>query len=480
MKRKKVDSKTEEKIITAMITSKEFLVQIAPSLDIDLFSADHFRTIANWCKKYFNKYQKAPEHHIENIFHSWEEKGKAKEETVDAVSDILEKLSGNYEQEKCNNIPYLLDEASNYLSMRKIEQLRDNLEFSLLEGDPSIAESTINSFRTVKTGLGMDIDTLRDKNAWENAYSQSQKPLFTVGAGGVKNFFAQALCRDNLIGILGPEKRGKTFWCVELAIRALMHRRKVALFEVGDMSESQILKRIGTRFANVPMFQYQCNKKIEIPTKILDVETRRDQNRIIRTYEMDHIYKTYEKPATAKMCLEAIAKFMRKFGISSEHTFLMTSIHPNYSVNVHDINNILDRWEIEHDFIPDVIIIDYGDILADEPDTNNYVKRDKENVKWMMLRRLSQEKHNLVIVPTQADALSYEQDTLGMGNFSEDKRKLGHVTGMFGLNQTPEEKEMNIMRLNWIVLREGEAVKDRFLYVGQQLKLGRAYCCGYY
>jgi hypothetical protein len=471
MKRKKVDSKIEEKMITAMITNKEFLAQVVPFLEVDLLSGSHFQKVAEWCIKYFNKYHKAPQQHIETMYHAWAEKGKAKEETVEAVSDILEMLSDNYEDDNQTNIPYLMDEVSGHLQMRKIGRLRDNLEYSLAEYDYSIAEKALNSFAHASLGVSTGIDILRDYKAWDNAFSEVQKSLFSVGTQEVQAFFSNAFCRDNLIAILAPEKRGKTFWCVEFSIRALMCRKKVALFEVGDMSESQIMKRIGVRLSGKPMFQNQLGE-IQIPRKIMKM---RDQGAKIK-FES----KNYRTTTNKKLCKEATKKFMRRFGISADHPYFMASIHPNSSINIEGINSILDRWAIEKDFVPDIIIIDYPDILADEPNTGNATTRDKENIKWKALRRLSQERHCLVIAPTQADAASYEVHTLTAKNFSEDKRKLGHVTGMLGLNQTIDEKQANIMRLNWIVLREAPFDVSRHLYVGQCLPLGRPFCCGTY
>jgi hypothetical protein len=64
-----------------------------------------------------------------------------------------------------------------------------------------------------------------------------------------------------------------------------------------------------------------------------------------------------------------------------------------------------------------------------------------------------------------------------MGHFSENKAKMAHVTGMIGLNQTPQEKRDGIMRLNWVVLREYEFDTDRCLFVAQCLPLARPFCC---
>ena len=121
------------------------------------------------------------------------------------------------------------------------------------------------------------------------------------------------------------------------------------------------------------------------------------------------------------------------------------------------------------------MIIDYPDILA--PEDPRQEKRHQINDTWKALRRLSQVLHCCVIAPTQADADAYKGKTQSMSNFSEDKRKMSHVTGMLGLNQTDEEKMAGVMRLNWIVLREAEFVSSQCLYVAQCPKLCRSFCC---
>ena len=62
---------------------------------------------------------------------------------------------------------------------------------------------------------------------------------------------------------------------------------------------------------------------------------------------------------------------------------------------------------------------------------------------------------NLPLTFPQANSKSFDMKGLmGMKHFSEDMRKLAHVTAMYGLNQTPEEKKTDIMRVNPIVMRE--------------------------
>ena len=64
-----------------------------------------------------------------------------------------------------------------------------------------------------------------------------------------------------------------------------------------------------------------------------------------------------------------------------------------------------------------------------------------------------------------------------MSNFSEDKRKLAHVTAQYGLNQDPQgrEKKLGILRVNEIVVREGDYSNDREVHIHQDLAAGRPF-----
>ena len=101
----------------------------------------------------------------------------------------------------------------------------------------------------------------------------------------------------------------------------------------------------------------------------------------------------------------------------------------------------------------DVVVIDYADLLATDSRDDF---RHRENLKWSNLRGLAQIFNCLVVTATQSDANSYSARTITKKHFSEDKRKLAHVTGMIGLNQTESEERDEEMRLNWVVLRRGK------------------------
>lgn len=467
MKREKVTSQIEQQIVVALVVSVEFLSQMAPILDVNLLQSKHFQIVAKWALDYFGKYEKAPQENIEGIYHAWVSGAKVEDDLIDSVHEVLENLSESFLSAPNLNIPYLLDSASKYLSNRKLEALKDVLEYHLESENLEAAEAALAEYHPIASNKDSDIDPFNCMEAWDAAYADSQASLIEWKDPDARSFFGNAFSRDALIAILAPEKRGKTWFCLEFAFRALSQRKKVALFEVGDMSTSQIMRRIGVRLSKRPSYKKDLGI-IKVPRRLFRVDGK------VET-EMKDVF--CDCTANSNSSKKAVDMFLRANGIKPKEPFFKLSVHPNSSVSTHDISAILKKWELYEGFVADVVIIDYADILAPEPGTGHFTTRDQVNSTWKALRRMSQEKHCLVIAPTQADAASYNQPLLDLKNFSEDKRKLSHVTGMLGLNQIPVEREKGIMRLNWIVLREDSFSVDKCLYVGQCLKLGRPFTC---
>ena len=140
------------------------------------------------------------------------------------------------------------------------------------------------------------------------------------------------------------------------------------------------------------------------------------------------------------------------------------------SLTMSKINAELDILE-KSGFFPQIIIIDYMDLIAPDYDATGLKPRDQENKKWMRARRLSQDRKCLLLSASQSDTEGFDKKFLSKKNFSEDRRKLDHVTAMVGLNMTKEEKKKGIMRINDIVARDTEGAN--WCYVTHRLQIGR-------
>jgi hypothetical protein len=127
----------------------------------------------------------------------------------------------------------------------------------------------------------------------------------------------------------------------------------------------------------------------------------------------------------------------------------------------------------------DVVLVDYADLLAVE---RNMEERAKQNHIWKGLRAIAQEFNCLVVSPTQTNADSYTKNLITLKNFSEDKRKFSHVTAMYGMNQDVEgrEKEIGILRLNKIMMREADFKVTDQVTILQHLPTGQPILTSYY
>jgi hypothetical protein len=312
--------------------------------------------------------------------------------------------------------------------------------------------------------------------------------------------------RDAFVAFLGREKIGKSQMLLEIAMRGVMENCNVAFFQAGDMGAVQQRRRMYTYLAKKSDMERYCGKLlvpiIDCSNSQRDICRKRECDTGINfAYDLKDVkFETlqnafYEatdyKPCLNYGCQKRIPaiwferrpevnpltesearRIVYKFHRRYKKQFRLAT-YPNETLTISEIRSLLDTWEKEDNFIPDVIVLDYIDILAPDPDTFNLDHRHQEDKKWQRARRLSEEKHCLFITVTQSDAAGYNSRLLDMGNFSETKTKNSHVTALFGLNQTSDEKKIGLMRMNEILVREGDFDRETAVYILQRLQMGR-------
>ena len=450
MRISKRDSTDERRVLTGMIVDQIVLANIADKWDGKMFNNRWSNLIGKWCVDFYRRYDKAPGPAIEGLFESWSQ-GAHDDDTVQLVEKFLTRLSGDYDElAKESNSDYLVDRAAEHFNRVRLDRLKEALSGDIDANDVTSAILKVQQFDRLEMGQGSAVDVLQDQQAIRDAFERRSEVLIQY-PGALANFFGTSLERDGLIAFMGPEKRGKTFWLMDLAWRAVLQRRRTAFFAVGDMSQDQMLRRFAIRACRRPLDA----KKIKYPKQLVKdpdqdiAEPLLELKQYTKQLTWQKAWHTFQETATRR--------------IKSKDPYLRMSVHPNSSINVAGIKSIVAGWE-RRGWTPDVIVIDYADILA-PPAGSGDETRNQTNATWKQLRALSQSLHCLVVTATQSDAQSYNADTVRRTHFSEDKRKLAHVTGLIGLNATEPETELGLMRLNWIVLRESKFTESQCVHV---------------
>lgn len=448
----------EQTVLISLITRDAVLARVASRWrKPGLFLARDANLIAGWCVTHFLKYGRAPGRAVEGYFRDWAETAR-NEALVEGVDKILSGISDQYERNGHTPPDELSIDEAGALFRRNVLQLTFDQGKDYLEaGEVDKAEEQVTKYARPELGVGAGID-LRDPSFAKGAFARRGQPL-VVYEDGLGRFFGRALERDGFIAFCGPEKSGKTFWLLDLAWTAATQGNRVAFFEVGDMSEDQIAERFYVRAAGHPRYSteedgsWPC--RVTIPTGLY-----KDGDDFTTCPET----RSFNKALSWKAGVRAVEK-----ALGTEGDLLRLACYPNFTVNVHGIQTLLEEWK-RGGWTPDVVVLDYADDLS--PPTGVPDLREQINVSWKQLRSLSQSLHCLVVTATQTNRDGYDpRYPLKRSNVSDDKRKLAHVTGMVGINVRDEEKKEGRCRLNWMALRGAEFTESTVVHVAGCLAL---------
>lgn len=508
----------ERKIVIGLITSTDFLNQIKSEWRQDYIVSDSAKMIALWCWEYYDKYEEAPGKAIDLIYtKKIAKKGnKITKDVAEEIEFILNGLSEQYVEEGDSiSIPILLQETRDYFVERSISLHNENVQGLLQKGEVEEALKLIENFKVPKKDE-QNLITLGSREsiqALKEGFEESEDPIVTF-SGALGELFITSFRKGDLIGILAPEKRGKTFMLLEIMMQAYRQKRKVLFIQAGDMNESDQMMRVGiflSKRSNEEQFCEEmylpvrdcklnqmdnCMKKERESrnTYVFNEEQLKEgvsYSDLIEAYENNPDYEPCRNCAawhnpTAKLGAVWLKKHPKKDPLTFEqarrkvknffsqpNAKLATYENGTCSINV--IRNLLKQLKREENWEPDIILVDYADILV-----SSSHKDERHNIDeiWKGLRRISQSNNKPVVVaPTQANRDSYTKKTVKKGNASEDKRKIGHVTAMYGLNQDPDgrEKEIGILRINTIVARKSKFTEEQQVTVLQRLEIGRPY-----
>lgn len=514
----------ERRIITGLIISKDYLERVQKFWNSSFLESPEFRKVANWCMEYFDKYKTAPDSDIEAVYMEKLKGGNISKSEAQYIEEVLNDLSNEYGRDTQFNSAYLYDQTVKYFKSQELERHQDEVEALREEGKIKEAEELARSYTSTildDLTVGLDLSSNEALDRVERAFNETAQRVLSY-PGAIGAMVNDHLVRGGFVSFLGPEKRGKTFLLLEMALRSIRQKANVAFFEAGDMTENQLLKRVCVYTSRRSDHERYCREHFrpvgDCIYNQLDICTRKDRNcdhgifeineedfkkDVSKYVNMDTLKEKYnefpdyepcdsfscpyrkgtvwiakvqrQQELTAKKAKKGIRRFFRKY----RRRFKLVT-YPAGTLTTEEMKSCLHHWERNDGFVPDIIIVDYADLLSAGTGVSEF--RHKQDRIWKNLRALSQERHALLLTATQADANSYTKGRLALSNFSEDKRKYGHVTAMYGLNQDPggREKKLGILRINEIVVREGEFNNDHEVSVLQDLYQGRPYLESYW
>ncbi len=464
MKVQEFQASEEKTILMALITHTGILGRIAKEAGTSPFKSKWSNLVAGWCFSFYAKHKKAPGKIIQDLFTIYAQKNPG-EESVRLVESFLESLSGEYQKIAAQlNEDWVLEKAADYFDLVRLEKMTSQMEIALESRDLSTARELRAAFRPVSFSKDAYMNPFsREEIQKTLAQIEKNKPLIEF-QGDMGRFLSEHFERDAFIAFAGPEKRGKSFWLQEMVWTALNQRRRVLYIVLGDMSEEQVKRRLYARMTLKP--RKPLKHSLRWPTAI-KVGVKDADGRPVGEVSSREVFP---EPYSEAEIIQAI-KVLR-INSAMKQLPLRIMCKDGGEISATDINHSIERLIVEEGFLPDVVVVDYMDLLAQEAGTSKLDIRHQIDASWKTARKISTKYHLLFIGATQAAARGYDKWLLSKKDFSEDKRKNAHVTGMIGLNQSAAEKVKGLYRLNWINLRDGEWSESQYCWTAGNLALG--------
>lgn len=445
MKREKMDALNERDMLYGLITSERFCREICPVLDPKLLEIDYVRLVSSWIKEYYDNFRTCPGKDVSRLYRAHSEDLKD-DSLKDNTLAFLRRLDEDYESISTFNDEYAIQQAVGYLKKRSLLNLSRDIDSMLVSNDISKAESLITDYRKVEPESGDSVDLLNDAEIIKESFLEERNKLFAFKGDYGK--LVGDVHREDFIAFLAPMKVGKSFALIDCGIEAMKNGLKVVMFSL-EMSRTDMIKRIWKALSG----QVTEDEDITFPKFV--------QNGEKWTIEE----KTIHKKASTVLDVEKKQKaFKRMFRGGNFKLFA----EPAYSLTVEQLETKLD--DLVYDgFIPDVIIIDYADIMR--PSDMRMEYRNQLDGIWKRLRAMAQRRKCVVFTASQANRGAIN-GSVELENLSEDIRKSAHVTSMVSIAKDRFCKEHGLAVFSQLVVRESAPIVDKVVAT-QCLSLGR-------
>ena len=413
----------QDRILRLMATDDDFLAMVAGRLGPEFFLTSMTGRLAQVCLDYHAQFKAAPgDHFADEALRAFAERPE------DDRADCLTYL------QRLRDLPppnreYVLRRINDAIKLRVREEAAVQFAEHVARGELDQADQVM--YGALRSGLPAEedaLDYLRDLSALATRADRPEYLLHT-GIRAMDRVFG-GMGRGQLVSVVGGAKAGKTWFLQHLAREALCQ----GLF-VLHVSHEVGLKEMELRYDMVFTGRGKREGKRVVRPRLVDGKPQ-DREIVVRT--------VYDDDAVRR----GRAAVRRNGGR------LMLKKYPMGQCTPAEIERFLNYLEAYCDFIPDVLVNDYVDIM----DLSRYSDetRHQLNAAYVWSKGLADDRNILVLTASQLNREGLERRVVRKKHVAEDIRKLANVDTLFAIGRSPEDERLGLGGLNVLVSRGEE------------------------
>ena len=428
--------------MTLVCWNDQYHSLVRNSVEPKLFSTYIYRDIIERVYAYIDQFHKPPKEHlpdlVEDLIKGKSEKANHYRDIVLAVKHIAQGL----------NAEYVVGQLEKFTRQQKIKLAIVQATDQIQKGDVDRAEEVLESaMQSRLTMFDPGITLLDGVNALVTG--QEARTFVTLGIPEL-DLREYGPAKKEVSLFIAPPKRGKTWWLVHLAKRALMQGWR-ALYITLEVSEMIIARRmiqsllsVTKRDAPVRMAQFV----VDDLKRLVDIKTDK-----------------VKRPSLEDEAV--LAKLAKKIGNYRFKDDFLVKAFPTSQLSVSGLKGYLDSVEQVHKFIPDLVILDYADLM--HVDTNNY--RIEVGALYRQLRGVAVERNLAMATASQVNRIGGTSKLVTEIHVAEDYSKIAIADSVLSYSQSSAERDLNVAR---IYAAAGRNEQDRFaVLIQQQYDLGQ-------
>jgi archaellum biogenesis ATPase FlaH len=378
----------QEGLVTLLVFDRAFCEQIREVLDINYFEYQYLKVIVQQVFAYKDKYKEHPTNDtIQALLNT--ELGKENELTQKQVKDFFQKVV-KYE---VDNKDYIKDKAIDFCK-------KQVLKSAMLKSVDLLDKSSFDEISTVINGalkLGLDNNVGHDFiEDFEERYQIKHRCPISTGWEEIDKIIGGGLGIGELGIVIAPSGIGKSFVLVHFGAQALKAGKNIIHYTL-ELSDDSVGNRYDSCLSGIPLNDLH-------------------------------------------MCKEQILEL-----IKSIPGRLIIKEYPTKSVSTNGLRAHIEKC-IQRGFKPDLIIVDYGDLL--KAVTSYSEKRFELENNFEELRSIGQYFGCPVYSASQTNRLGLSQEVVTLSTISESFAKVFPADLIMCLSRSPEEKAGNLAKLH--------------------------------
>jgi len=420
----KLNQHLQDCFVKLAIEDDEFLRLVHSRINPRHFTSRLTEDIISICFDYYERFREAPKNHFHDaVVRLLEDKpDDDKKEYVKYIERLIQLHQPNKS--------YVLNRVNDFIKVRE-------REIALVEAADLVAEERIDEadnllYKVLQSGIQEEdagLDYLRNLSNVEN---QPEESIMIPTGMSALDRLIEGYRRGQFVVILGGYKAGKT-WC-------LMHLARAGLLygmNVLHISLEMSLRVMETRYDM--MFSARGTRNIgeRVRYKKFDRKLR----------------KIVQRNATIKSVhdIDTIARARRRmlrFGGS-----LRMKKYPMGGCSPAEVERFINYLETYEGFSPDILIIDYLDIM-DLGGTRREL-RHQLNDSYIWAKGLADRRNILVATVSQITRSALKKRHISPKDVAEDIRKVGNVDLMLAIGRSDDDVKNNLAGMSVVANREG-------------------------